>query len=361
MKKHYLLVAAIIGTVIVVLTLLYGRFAANGHGHIQPEQVLSNQAKSELGVNSSSSNALPDYVNDNAASKSTLQMHDTVSNGPDKMAYDDNWCIAVTDLNQQDIAYFQQELEDWNIARGRIIPAIHDGMGGMHLPDSSQYIAPYMEASYDAVWQQIKDDNEFAMVAALYRQDFDVESQRQIALRLVVKGHTSTALSHLVRIELVNAKTMYERASQVNKDAEQHLYQAMAYTVYGIKHSDLDAALSYLIIVSSADFPLELKPRYALGKNNRLNEFSDELEAYITKIRAQENLMLTTSGQQPKAVQHDFERRLARLHLEFGSELNDLKGVLPDTASTLLEGSECVQRQVTFFGDLERRARSSIK
>ncbi|MCC5827684.1 hypothetical protein [Alkalimonas sp.] len=281
---------------------------------------------------------------------------------PTRMAYEDDWCISFTDLHPQDFAYYQREREDWDISRGRIWPAILEGrVIGNH--ESSQYIAPYMEASYDTIRQQIQNDNEFAMVAALYRPDLnlDLDTQRAIAFRLVVKGHTSKALSHLVIIELVQAQTRYRRTNQVNKKAEHHLYRALAFTVYGIKHFDLDPALTYLGAVSTADFPLELKPRYALGADNRIQEYLDMLTQWIDEERANENLQLPTTDELPKAAKHDFESRLARLYLDFGSELNDLKGVLPDTASTLLKGSECVQRQVTFFGDLERRARNRAR
>lgn len=220
-----------------------------------------------------------------------------------------------------------------------------------------------MEASYDTIRQQIQNDNEFAMVAALYRPDLnlDLDTQRKIAFRLVVKGHTSKALSHLVTIELVQAQTRYRRTNQVNEEAERHLYRALAYIAYGIAQNDLSAAQIYLISVSLDDYPLELKPTYALGADNRIQEYLDSLTQWIDETRANENLQLPTTDELPKAAKHDFESRLARLHLEFGSELNDLKGVLPDTVSTMLEGSECVHRQVEFFGNFERRARNRAR
>ena len=362
MKKNNALVAAILGIVIVVLMVFYGQPATKEHGYTEPEQVVSYPTESELIVSSSGLAAVPDNLDATATSKPTRQQADATSTDPAKIAYNDDWCISFTDLNPQDFAYYQRERENWNITRGRILPAIYEGrVMGNHA--SSQYIAPYMEASYDAIRLQIKEDNEFAMLAALYRPDLDLDfdTQRAIAHRLVVKGHTSTALSHLVNIEMVHARTIYRRSNQVNKEAEQHLYKAMAYTIYGIKHFDLDPASAYLSEVSSANFPLELKPRYALGTDNRIQEYLDWLTQWIDEERANENLQLPTADEFPKVARHNFESLLSRLHLDYGNELQDLKAIVPETTSTLLEGSECVQRQVTFFGDLERRARSSIK
>lgn len=351
MKKNNILVLAITGTLITLCVIFLGQLA------LKPEQVVKHQVTSKLGAHQPSPNTIQTDESDNKNPKSTLQIHNTSSVSSTKIAYDDDWCIAFTDLNQQDFAYFEQEIKDWNIIRGRILPNTYAGrVRGNN--ESSQYIAPYMEASYATIWQQIKADNEFAMIAALYRPDFhlDLELQRKIALKLVVKGHTSTALSHLVTIELIHAKAMYKPNSQINKDILPHLYRAIAYTIYGIKNFDLNPTFAYLDIIGSADFPLELKPRYTFGTNNRIQESVDLLTQWIEKERDNEDLQLPTADEFPKAVKHDFERRLATLHLEFDKELHDLQTLLPEATSTLLANSECVQRQMAFFADLHSKA-----
>lgn len=361
MKKGIIITSSTIGLIAVAFLLFHGRYAGDELSSLKPEQAAQYQEKSELIDSALSSDTLIDHLDDDASQKLTLQTQNAVSANSGNMDYDADWCIAATDLSPQDITYFKRELEDWNISRGRIIPAIRDGIGNVYLADSSQYIAPYMESSYDAIWEQIQVDNIFAMIAALNRHDIDIENQRKIAQRLVIKGYTATALSHLVMVELVNAKMMYERTGQINTDAEDHLYLALAYTAYGIKHFDLDAVFTYVRMVSSADFPPELKPLYSLGKDNRINDYIHRLEEFINKARVHENMILSAPEDIPKAARHDFESMLAYLYREYGYELNDLKVTLSDTTGAMLESTKCVQRQVDFFGDLERRARSRTK
>lgn len=276
-----------------------------------------------------------------------------------KMDYDSDWCMAATDLNEQGIAYYQQELEDWNLSRGRISPPSPDG----YVPDRSQYLVPYMESSYDDLWEQIRVGNEYAMIAALGRRDFDFKSQRSIAQQLLVKGHTGAALSHLVLMELSNAEMVYMKTSLINAEIEESIGRAMAYTACGIKRFDLGAASTYAVTVSSAGFPAKLKPHYVLGKDNRINDYINELEDYVSKERANQNVILAAPDERPKAAKHDFESSLAYLSRVYAYELSTLKGVLPDTTGAMLENSECVQRQVEFINNAEqnRKARSGEK
>ncbi len=273
------------------------------------------------------------------------------------MDYDSDWCIAATDLNEQGIAYYQQELEDWNLSRGRISPPSPDG----YVPDRSQYLVPYMASSYDELWQQIRVGNEYAMIAALGRRDFDIESQREVAQQLIVKGHTGAALSHLVLMELSNAEMKYKTTGLVNAEIEESIGRAMAYIAYGISRFDLGAASTYMVTVGTADFPRELKPLSVLGKDNRIEDYINELEEFVSKERADKNVIPAAPDKQLKAVKHDFESTLAHLSREYAYELSALKGALPETTGAMLENSECVQRQVEFINNAERNRRQHAK
>ncbi|MBU1620473.1 MAG: hypothetical protein KJ556_06555 [Gammaproteobacteria bacterium] len=339
-------------TLLFVLVLIfYGCFGGYWFSSEQDQQATQNQIEPELNISKSDSKHQLSDISHNAPLQAALPVQkdaDTTNKG--KMDYDSDWCIAAKDLNQQDIDYYHRELEDWNLSSGRISPPLLDGYGA----DRSQYLVPYMASTYDALWQQIENDNEYAMIAAFGRYDFDIESQRKIAQRLVVKGHTGTALSHLVQIELNNAEMIYKKTGQMNADIEEHIYKALAYTAFGIKRFDLDAAFTYIIMVSSADFPPELKPLYSLGKDNKINNYINELEELIDKARTIGNVIIAPPDEGPKAAKHDFETSLAYLSRAYGYELQALKGVLPDTTGAMLEASECVQKQMEFFGDLER-------
>ena len=358
MKIFSKILVFIIVLMLILAVIALSKTARNGLLPEQPQQtgqLLPTNEKTPIGSG-----------NKQAHTTASLQPEESVRAKPEqprsddatpvKIAYDDDWCIAVSDLNQQDLAYYLRELGEWNLTRGRISPQRANGHGNA----SSQFLVPYMESSTEAIWQQIQNDNAYAMIATLGREDFDFESVHNIAQRLLIKGYTSAALPGLTTYELLKAKILFQQTGQVNTDIEAHLHRAMAYITYGIRQHDISAAQTYFHF-RWKDYPPELKPTYALGADNRIQEYLDSLTQWIDETRANENLQLPTTDELPKAAKHDFESSLARLHLEFGSELNDLKGVLPDTTSTLLEGSECVHRQVEFIGNLERRARSRVR
>ena len=358
MKKLSVIISiALLG---ILLLFFYGRFSGDGLSSDKHTQTIQHQAEPEPNVRElDSKQPLSDLVNETSVTETQPGQKAADNAIKGKTDYDSDWCIAATDLNEQGIAHYQQELEDWNLSRGRIAPPSPDG----YVPDRSQYLVPYMESSYDELWEQIRVGNEYAMIAALGRRDFDIESQRKVAQQLIVKGHTGAALSHLVLIELSNAEMVFRKTGLVNTEIEKSIGRAMAYIAYGISRFDLGAASTYMVTISTADFPPELKPLSILGKGNRIEEYINELEEYVSKERADKNVIPVAPDQQLKAVKHDFESTLAYLSRVYTYELSALKGVLPDTTGAMLENSECVQRQVEFINDAERnrKARSGAR
>ncbi|CAM5220108.1 hypothetical protein ALON55S_08189 [Alishewanella longhuensis] len=122
------------------------------------------------------------------------------------MRFEDDWCIAAIDLDQHEFAYYQRELKDWDLARGRIrVP--HPWLPDLPLGELGKYILPYIDASKAELISQIRVDNEFAMLLALSRDEFSLTQRQKIAQRLVTKGHTGCkGLSHLVIRELIHAQ-----------------------------------------------------------------------------------------------------------------------------------------------------------
>lgn len=275
---------------------------------------------------------------------------ETVGRHVIKFDYDDDWCIAGVDLSQEDFDYYQRELTDWSLAIGQVLPPSQ----GRSVDEKAQYLLPYMEANYHELRRQIKEDNIFAMISALYRKDFDLDSQRRIAQRLIVKGQTGVPLSHLVTLDLLSAKAAFKKSGQLTNDIEKQLFRALSYTVYGIEHFDLDATLTYLDIVSAADFPVELKAVYLSSKSDKVSSYSKKLQQLIKESREQERLLLTAENEIPKAAKHNFESMLAYLYSEYANELPMLKTVLPDASGRMLERSACVQQYLDFFKTTKR-------
>lgn len=275
-----------------------------------------------------------------------------------KMRFEDDWCIAAIDLDQHEFAYYQRELKDWDLARGRIrVP--HPVFSDRPLDEQGQYLLPYLDASRAELLTHIRADNEFAMLLALSRRDFSLTQQQRIARRLVTKGHTGNALGHLVLLELVNAEMEYKKEGVINADIETTLHKIMAYIAYGIEYGDLSAMHTYLISISTADFPADLSNYFASTTTNNIPRYFDGLKQTIERARSKSHITLSSFSELPKAAKHQYESMLARMHIDYPAQMQSLQLSLATSVGERLTPSDCVNKQVTFFSELEQRARDS--
>lgn len=277
-----------------------------------------------------------------------------------KMRFEDDWCIAAIDLDQHEFAYYQRELKDWDLARGRIrVP--HPLFPDRSLGKLGQYLLPYIDASRAELLSHIRADNEFAMLLALSRRDFSFTQQQRIARRLVTKGHTGNALGHLVLLELIHAEMEYKKQGVINADIETNLHKIMAYMAYGIEYGDLTATFTYLNSTTTGDFPADLSNYFASTTTNNVPRYFDGLKQTIERARSKSHITLPSFSELPKAAKHQYESMLARMYIDYPAQMQSLQLTLAASVGDRLAPSDCVNKQVTFFRTLEQRARDSIK
>lgn len=275
-----------------------------------------------------------------------------------KMRFEDDWCIAATDLDQHEFAYYQRELNDFALARGQIsVP--HPSFPDLPLDELGQYLLPYLDASRDELLTHIRADNEFAMLLALSRRDFSLAQQQRIARRLVTKGHTGNALAHLVILELVNANREYQKQGVINTDIETRLHKVMALMAYGIEYGDLTATFTYLNMITTGDFPVELSDYFSTTTANQIPRYLDGLKQTIERARSKSHVFLPSFHELPKAAKHQYESILAFMYLYYPAQLQSLQLSLATSVGERLTPSDCVNKQVSFFSELEQRARDS--
>lgn len=275
-----------------------------------------------------------------------------------KMRFEDDWCIAATDLDQHEFAYYQRELNDFALARGQIsVP--HPSFPDLPLDELGQYLLPYLDASKDELIDQIRADNEFAMLLALSRRDFSLAQQQRIARRLVTKGHTGNALAHLVVLELVNANREYQKQGVINTDIETRLHKVMALMAYGIEYGDLTATFTYLNMITTGDFPVELSDYFSTTTANQIPRYLGGLKQTIERARSKSHVFLPSFHELPKAAKHQYESILAFMYLYYPAQLQSLQLSLATSVGDRLTPSDCVNKQITFFSELEQRARDS--
>lgn len=78
-------------------------------------------------------------MHDDVSPVSMQQAPNVVTNNIiDYIAYDGNWYHAASDLNEDDYAHYQRELEIWKISKGKI--PIPDSTG--FTPAISQHLLP---------------------------------------------------------------------------------------------------------------------------------------------------------------------------------------------------------------------------
>lgn len=277
-----------------------------------------------------------------------------------KMRFEDDWCIAAIDLDQHEFAYYQRELNDWALTRGQIsVP--HPSFPDLPLDELGQYLLPYIDATKTELIDQIRADNEFAMLLALSGRDFFLAQQQRIARRLVTKGHTGYALAHLVRLELAKANREYQKQGVINADIETRLHKIMAYMAYGIEYGDLSATFSYLNAITTGYFPLELSDYFSTTTVNQIPRYFDGLKKTIERARSKSHVFLPSFNELPKAAKHQYESILAFMYLYYPAQMQSLQLTLAASVGERLAPSDCVNKQVTFFSTLEQRARDSIK
>lgn len=361
--KSSIIKASVILLLLLGVLVLSNRFYGDtlNQKPLQPETsslagaTADQQPSDTAAIGLSAQSSENDSESDFSASAEQLTVPQTVKQ---KMRFEDDWCIAAIDLDQHEFAYYQRELKDWDLARGRIrVP--HTWLPDLPLDELGQYILPYIDASKAELISQIRADNEFAMLLALSRDEFSLTQRQKIAQRLVTRGHTGNALSHLVIRELIHAEMEYQKQGVINADIETNLHKIMAYMAYGIEYGDLSAMHTYLISISTADFPADLSNYFASTTTNNVQRYFDGLKQTIERARSKSHITLPSFSELPKAAKHQYESMLARMYIDYPAQMQSLQLSLATSVGERLTPSDCVNKQVTFFSELEQRARDS--
>jgi|GEM_PF-3855908 len=316
------------------------------------EQQIADKHTKTLSVQSVENRSEDDFLNISSFTMPQLEQKN--------MRFEDDWCFAAIDLDENERRYYDRELKEFALARGQIrLP--HDWLPDMPLDELGQYLLPYLDATTAELDAQIDKGNEFAMLVALSRDEYSLTQREAIAQRLVTKGHTGNALTHLVIHEIVDAEMEYKKHGVVNTAIEASLHRMMAYIAYGIEYGDLSAAHTYLSFTSTTSFPLALRDYLTSTTTNNVSHYVDELNQIIEKARSKHAITLPTVNELPKAAKHQFESRLARLYIDFPAEMESLQLSLATSVGARLTPSDCVKQQITFFSELEQRFREHVK
>jgi hypothetical protein len=259
-----------------------------------------------------------------------------------KKSFDDDWCIASDDLNEADFEYAKALEEDWHQYIGR---AFAKNSGGAIYHDDTHYpnntsVASYQELPIEELQQRALDGDKWAMVAFIQNWYGDQDIKKEVAHELLVLGASYHAIEYFIMEELVAAKASFRRGEQVEKSTE-HLVNAIAYVMLGLRDYNLSALTAYVSNISQDEiFQEYLNPTSLLGNaQGDIRARYIELTKSINQTRQEQSIVVERP---PVAVKRLFEQRLAGYQFREGEVMDYLQS-LQVTSDVDLNYTSCTK------------------
>lgn len=277
--------------------------------------------------------------------------------GQPNMSYEDNWCIASEDLSEEEAIYAKQQLGEWQLSRGIIIPRggrANALMQGLGVPNdefpgvNDEYLTPYKEADRETLLRLANGDDMLALTTILNSkgyETFDVQTKLTAAKRLVVLGDTSKGLRELVIDGLVNAQHAKPARGE---EQVYHLKVALTYIEYGMLRQDassldivLDTASNYEEDFSGIDPSTLLTEQDFADIKQWAQSYYDD----VNKVRIDKGLPSFEDIDNSKIEQIEFAKTLSYLYRDYSALLkSDL--FPPRWKNTYLKKTPCLERRV---------------
>ncbi|EWH09812.1 hypothetical protein DS2_11023 [Catenovulum agarivorans DS-2] len=148
--------------------------------------------------------------------------------GKNTMRYEDNWCNAREDLTEQDQIYAAKKMEEWKLIQGERIHSSNS--------NNAEYLKPYIEEDIKTLIQLAKKDDVYALASIIRHPEATSKLSSKAAKRLLILGHSGSALGTLIARELVSAK--HSKGTDNNKYLVS-LKRALIYTEFGLMRNNV--------------------------------------------------------------------------------------------------------------------------
>lgn len=180
--------------------------------------------------------------------KEWSQPKPTESNITQQAELYESWCFAPKDLSEDAQIQLEMLLSNWHEQTGYAqVKDVSNQIQSEEFYPNNHWVAPYEDYSDEKLEELAKGDDIWAKVA--YVQRFIIptpDTQRDVALELIVKGASHFAFSYIVLKEVSAAKTAFGVDNDVSQYIE-HLVNAIAFAMVGVDEhifSGLDAYLA---------------------------------------------------------------------------------------------------------------------
>lgn len=325
----------IVATIAIIAVLLYYLLYVSSGA--EPSTANSNNRASEETANP---------LSVTQESHSTQMIRESESDGslPPESHSASRWCSTETEPEHSESVRTEKESLEWDIERGNILLAAEDSV--FEFPNAV-LLAPYAELDLQDLIAHAKNDDLFALLTIMQRRDVPMKHRNNAARHLTVMGNTSTALSHLVAIELTRANHIFEMEGQVNEQVKTHLVNSLTYVSYGLEQLDVTALRSYLYFVQrykNGSYALDLEAALSQKEVETVKFARAQFKQYLNHKRQEKYLSTIEEKAFPKVAKRQFEKSLALEYRTFGSLIlgsNNLKNMgfdfenLPDCAKRL--------------------------
>lgn len=269
-----------------------------------------------------------------------------------KIPYEGDWCIRGLDLTEDDLRLAKEESIEWAKTKGNIYFSAKDLNGNTSGSLNSELLEPYREMNKEKLLALAFDNDRYAMISAIQRDDISWEAQDRIAGTLLTMGDTSIGLLHLFVNEIVAAEFEYKEQNNVTQEVKQKVINALTYVSYGIRRYDTTALHNYLSMLEDDEILGEiLHPSYILSKKDfeKIEANVSDLQRQIDELRIENNLPTISELEIPKIARHEFQSYLSLLYSEYGKHLNSLQS-LNSESGPRIDRSECVNRHLKLYG-----------
>ena len=339
----------IVGTAIVVAAVGTCFFMAD-----QPQSSLPTSADLKAVDADSTAGSKADTHNASVAeidaepAKSTSPQPETTHPQNGK-SIDDDWCIANTELAENDFRLAQEQKREWDLARGDLSLAFVEA--NPEAPNA-EYLQPYIELSRDDLIAHAQNDDKHALLLLSQRHDIDSKDRERAAKQLVVLGHTSKALSYLIVREMSQAQVAFQKADAVVPEVKKHIANILSFVKYGLTRKDPAALLTYLMFVERhRKGQLGFDPESVLSDEelSRIDAHTQKLVDMLDSRRAKRYLQPIQEVEIPAIAAHDYDYELALAHHLYDTYLTNSRTIevlYPEAT----ERSPCVETILSHVG-----------
>ncbi len=339
----------IVGAVIVV-AVIYTYFLMAD----QPQSRLPTAAELETVDVGNTAGSKADTLNASVAEVDAEPAHSTspkpeTTHPNSGKSIDDDWCIANTELAENDFRLAQEQKREWDLVRGDLSLAFVKAN-----PDApnAEYLQPYAELSRDDLIVHAKNDDKYALLVLSQRDDIDTKDKERAAKQLVILGHTSKALSYLIVREMSQAQVAFQKADAVVPEVKKHVANMLSYVKYGLTRKDPSALLTYMMFVERHHKDqLGFNPESVLNEEEltRIDSHTQKFVDMLDSRRAKRYLQPIQEVEIPAIAKPAYDYKLAYAHYLYGKYLTHsrtIKTINPEAT----ERSSCVEKILSHVG-----------